>query len=165
MRRTLRGPAAPCRTTARWLQVALLAAVAVALPAAAAVYKWTDANGRVVYSDQPPPDGAKAEQLQGPQPPANPHAVREMANQEAELKKRQQERSKQSDDEARRRAEADQRTVACARAEAQIRTLGANQQVVYRLNEKGERVALDDATRVKERLELERWMKANSCAR
>ena len=36
------------------------------LPAAAALYKWTDANGRVVYSDQPPTPSVKAETLNAP---------------------------------------------------------------------------------------------------
>ncbi len=30
--------------------------------AAQAVYRWTDANGRVIYSDQPPPPGVKGEE-------------------------------------------------------------------------------------------------------
>jgi hypothetical protein len=143
----------------------LIAALAVALPAAAALYKWTDATGQVVYSDQPPPGSVKSELLQGTPPAANPHAVREMANQEAELRKRQQERTKQSENEANTRADREKRVAACARAEGQVRALGASQQVVYRVNEKGERVALDDATRLKERQELERWMTANNCAR
>src|SRR4029453_18753239 len=52
-------------------------------------YKWTDANGRVVYSDQPPLGDVKIETLQGPPPPANPNAVKEMAVKDLELKKRQ----------------------------------------------------------------------------
>ncbi|MCC6869698.1 MAG: DUF4124 domain-containing protein, partial [Burkholderiales bacterium] len=42
---------------------ALLAAGALALAgtSAAALYKWTDASGRVVYSDQPPTGNVKVE--------------------------------------------------------------------------------------------------------
>ncbi len=40
--------------------------------APAALYKWTDAQGRIVYSDQPPMGNVKSEQLRGPPPPANP---------------------------------------------------------------------------------------------
>jgi len=36
-----------------------LGVVLAAGPAAAALYKWTDASGRVVYSDQPPPPSVK----------------------------------------------------------------------------------------------------------
>ena len=37
----------------------------------AALYKWTDANGRVVYSDQPPP-AVKAESQRGRRRPRIP---------------------------------------------------------------------------------------------
>ena len=40
----------------RLLTLALLLA---ALPASAVLYKWVDQDGKVHYSDQPPPDGAK----------------------------------------------------------------------------------------------------------
>ena len=36
--------------------------LAIALPAPAAMYKWVDAQGRVQYSDQPPPPGVKVEE-------------------------------------------------------------------------------------------------------
>jgi hypothetical protein len=152
------------RRTKRIAGTAIAAAVAclvLAAPAAAALYKWTDANGRVVYSDQPPPANIKAEQLNATPPPANPHAVREMANQEAELKKRQAERAKADEQIAKARAEAEKKSAACTRAAGQVRALAAGQQAVYRVNEKGERYALDDAARLKERQELEAWVKAN----
>jgi hypothetical protein len=147
------------------MRFAAVAALALSLPAAAALYKWTDANGRVVYSDQPPPGSVKSEQLQAAPPPANPHAVRELAEQEAELRKRQQDRAKQTENEAKLRADASRRAAECSRAQAQVRTLGASQDIVYRINEQGERVALDEAARVRERQELERWMRANNCQR
>lgn len=37
----------------------VLALLVMALPASAAMYKWVDQNGKVHYSDQPPPDGAR----------------------------------------------------------------------------------------------------------
>ena len=37
----------------------LLTALALAAPAAAEVYRWTDSQGRVHYSDQPPPPSIK----------------------------------------------------------------------------------------------------------
>lgn len=39
----------------------LLAVAACTLPATAGVYKWTDAQGRVHYSDSPPPDQKAAQ--------------------------------------------------------------------------------------------------------
>jgi glutaredoxin len=44
------------------LRLLLLAVLVGSLPAGAGVYKWTDAQGRVHYSDDPPPE-AKAQQI------------------------------------------------------------------------------------------------------
>ena len=71
------------------LALALLGSLALSGVASSATYKWVDANGRVVYSDQPPPGNVKAEIVQGAPPPANPNAVKELAAKEAEFKKRQ----------------------------------------------------------------------------
>jgi hypothetical protein len=129
--------------------------------AAAAMYKWTDANGRVVYSDQPPPAGVKVEPVNVTPPPANPNAVRDMAIQETELRKRQGERAQSDEKNAQSRADADKRVAACARAKTQAADLGANQVLISRINDKGERVILDEAARQKERETLERWIKSN----
>ncbi len=61
------------RAAARLPALAALfaAALAFALPALAATYKWVDANGRVVYSDQPPGGGQKYEVV-GSAPPTTP---------------------------------------------------------------------------------------------
>jgi len=40
----------------RFVILAVAVAAAVALPAAAQLYKYVDKNGKTVYSDQPPPD-------------------------------------------------------------------------------------------------------------
>src|SRR5438067_10867100 len=72
-----------------WLAVLLATALIPAATGAAALYKWTDASGRIVYSDQPPPGNVKSEILKGPPPPANPNAVKDLANKELEYKQRQ----------------------------------------------------------------------------
>ena len=69
--------------------VAVAALLPVAAPSAhAALYKWADANGRTVYSDQVPP-GVKAELVGGAAPAANPDAVKEFANKAAEFRNEQ----------------------------------------------------------------------------
>src|SRR3989304_2708120 len=45
------------------LSVAIWLALCFALPAAAQMYKWVDANGKVQYSDKPPPSNVKTEKL------------------------------------------------------------------------------------------------------
>jgi hypothetical protein len=59
----------------------------------AALYKWTDANGRVIYSDQPPIGNVKVETINAAAASANPNAVKELAAKDAELKKAKQARA------------------------------------------------------------------------
>src|SRR5271167_5125031 len=77
------------RKTFRLVVCALLFA---ALPAGAALYKWTDEKGGVVYGDTPPP-GVKAERVSAVVAPANPSAVQDMAAKDAQFKKWQQQRA------------------------------------------------------------------------
>ena len=83
-----------------------------------------------------------------------------MAAKELELKKRQAdevEKDKKTDA-ARGVAK---RSEQCARTQAQMKQLAAEQIALVRYNEKGEVVYVDDATRRKERADLETWVKAN----
>ena len=76
------------------LRLAACTLVFAALPAAAALYKWSDENGRVVYGDTPPP-GVKAERVNPAVAPADPNAVRDMAAKDAQMNKRQQNRAEE----------------------------------------------------------------------
>ncbi len=149
--------------TPRATAAVLLAAGALALAgaASAALYKWTDANGRVVYSDQPPPGNVKVETIQGAPPPSNPNAVKELAAKEAELKKRQIDAADAAKKAEAQRADLARVGDACSRAQMQIKQLAAEMIGLARYNEKGEIVIVDDATRRKEREQLENWYKAN----
>lgn len=118
----------------------LLALTATA--ASAALYKWTDANGRVVYSDQPPSGNVKYEVIGGAAPPANPNAVRDMAAQDAEFRKRQADKAEEAAKSEKARAEAARRTELCTQARARVRLLQDESQPLVQLNEKGERVTM-----------------------
>lgn len=141
----------------------LLAAGAFALagPASGTLYKWTDANGRVVYSDQPPPGNVKVETIQGAPPPSNPNAVKELAAKEAEYKKRQLDAADAAKKAEAQRAELAKVGDACTRAQLRIKQLAAEMIGLARYNDKGEIVFIDDATRRREREQLDNWYKAN----
>lgn len=144
------------------LAVALLC-LAVSGGTSATLYKWTDPNGRVVYSDQPPTGNVKTEVVQGAPPPSNPNAVKDLAAKDLELKKRQTdavEKDKKSEAE---RVQLAKRNEQCARTQSQIRQLASEQVALIRYNEKGEAVYVDGETRRKERADLENWVKQN-CA-
>jgi len=149
-----------CRTL-----VVVAAVLWIAGPATAAVYKWTDANGRVVYSDQPPPANVKVETLAAPPPPANPNAVKELAQKDAELRQRQAQRAEGEKKAEQARTDAELRRTQCAQARSNIGLLAAaSGEIIYRPNEKGERVLMDDVARRREREQLAAWVRDN-CAR
>ena len=145
----------------RLVPIACLAAAAIfgAAPAGAALYKWTDANGHIVYSDQPPPTSIKSETLKAPPPPANPNASKEMATRELEYRQRQVQKAESA-------AKADKDAQAaklnaenCTIVKGQMTQLGEENLVLYRVNEKGERVAMDAAARRAERDRLGRYLR------
>jgi len=159
IRPTGAGPAA--RRVAALL-VAAAALALVALPAAAALYKWTDANGRVIYSDQPPNGNFKVEAINAPPPPANPNAVKELASKEADLQQKRLLRADEEAKAAKTKAETDKKREQCSKVRGQIVMTQNDQNVLlFRSNEKGEPVYMDDTARRRERDQLEGWMREN----
>jgi len=132
--------------TAFVLALGLLVAAA---PAVGALYKWTDANGRVVYSDQPPPPSVKSEILNAAPPPVNPNALKENAAKDVELRQRQLLRAEQDKKSEKDGADAAKKAELCAQVRGQMKTY-ESETPVFRFNEKGERVLVDDAARAKE---------------
>ena len=131
-------------------------AVAAAVPAAAALYKWTDANGRVVYSDQPPSAAnVKAETLSAPPPAANPNAAKELAQKEADMRKRSTDRAEATAKAEKELTAKEQRAEECTRMASNIKQLSSSQFRIYRANEKGEQVEMDEAAKQRERARLE----------
>ncbi len=140
-----------------------LALAGTTTAASAALYKWTDANGRVVYSDQPPAGNVKTEIIRAPAPVGNADAVKDLANRDVEFRKKQAEAADSAKKSDAQRSDAAKRNQECTRVAGQLRLLSADQLALVRQNEKGEIVQLDNAMRQKERTDLELWMKAN-CA-
>jgi hypothetical protein len=139
----------------------VLAAVCAAPPALGALYKWVDANGRVVYSDQPPTGDFKIETISGPPPPANPNATQDLANKQLETKKQQSEAAVNAKKAAQQRADAEKRVDACREARAEVARMSADQVLLYSINEKGEQVFLNDAERKRRRDAAELFIKGN----
>lgn len=139
--------------------------LALALPTAAgaALYKWTDANGRVVYSDQPPTGGVKYETVGGAPPPANANAAKDLAQQEADLKKRQAERVEAEAKAQKAQADAAKRASICSQARGRARQLAESDQVIlYRYNEQGQPVAMSPEDRRRE-LDEQRKLEREYC--
>jgi hypothetical protein len=149
------------------LRKSLLAAffgglIALAAASAQAVlYKWTDENGRVVYGDQPPA-GAKPERVNPGIGPADPNAVRSMAAKDAEIKKRQQQRTEDEAKADKEQADAKKKVDMCGQARGRIRTLREDVNV-YRYNEKGEKIFFEPAERQKAIADNEKLMRDLNC--
>jgi len=154
------------------LSVAIALALCVALPASAQMYKWVDANGKVQYSDKPPPSNIKTEKLRPPPPAPTPSAPaagaagtggaagagdakggapkdaaksapRTAAEQEQAFRKRQAESAKAQEKQAQKDKEAGDRAENCKRAKAALANLELGGRQ-SRIDEKGERVFLDE---------------------
>lgn len=140
------------------LSVALGLALFVALPASAQMYKWVDSDGKVHYSDKPPPSNIKTEKLRAPGRASAPAASegkggiqkdgakagpKTAAEQEQAFRKRQLDAAKAQEDEGKKQAQARDRAENCKRAKAAVANLqvGGRQ---MRIDEKGEHVFLDD---------------------
>ena len=149
--------------TSRSLAGIAAALALCALPAgAASLYKWVDANGRVVYSDQPPnAPNVKAEKLNAAAPPGDPNAVKELAQKDVELKKRATERDEAYAKAGKDRVQKQKQAEECTRVASALTQLGWSQVILYRANEKGEDVAMTEAERNKEKARLEAYQKQN----
>jgi hypothetical protein len=149
--------------------VAMLAAV-LATPAEAQ-WKWRDKNGRVQYSDQPPPSGVPDKDVLQKPASANRQAAAPVAaavaavpasaasgialtpktvEPELEAKRRKADEEKAAKDKAEEQKLAAARADNCSRARSQLRTIDDGIRIA-RTNATGEREILDDKARAEER--------------
>ena len=148
------------RLPARFLLLAtLLAAVSAS---AQNMYKWTDDSGRVTYSDQPPVGKVKSQEIVKINGPTPSNAVRQIADQDTQFKKRQEESTKKQAEAAKKEQFEAIRQDSCARARGELRALRENVPLA-RMNESGERVVLDDNARESEGRRLEAFIE-ESCS-
>lgn len=135
----------------RILILALL--LAFASGAAAQLYRWVDKDGRVRYTDTPPPAGVQARTLQAPaSAPVSPGEGKpapSVSEQEQAFRQRQLEAQKAAEKSALAQKEAETKRQNCARAQEYLRTLESGQRV-SRTNAQGEREFIDDAARARE---------------
>jgi Domain of unknown function (DUF4124) len=138
----------------KWLA---LAALLIALPASAQMYKCVDERGVVHYTDKPtagckgglvdiqpiPPLSGQATKPQAPNP----------AQQDADFNRRQIERERQD---SLGKAAQNER---CARVRQELAWLSAATRVA-RINDAGERVYMDDATRDARMAQLKQQIRA-----
>ncbi|HEY7240762.1 MAG TPA: DUF4124 domain-containing protein [Burkholderiales bacterium] len=143
------------------LALALCALAFAALPAAAALYKWTDENGRTVYGDTPPA-GVKAERVNAALPPADPNAVRDMAAKDQQINKRQRDRAEDDAKAEKAQADAKAKLDRCAQLRGNIEMMRSTA-AVYRFNDKGEKIYLEPADREKSIADAQKQLRTLKC--
>lgn len=116
-------------------------------PVSAELYKWTDAEGKVHFSDQPPPPEVKAPVTVKPRrPAAAPAAPATPAyvEQEADFRKRQVEAAEKAKAEKQAADVAAEKQRNCEQARTQVASLQSGSRIT-RSNAAGEQIFLTDA--------------------
>ena len=111
-----------------------------------ALTKWVDAEGKVHYSDEPPPLDVKAKKLTTPSPASGVPAPKTYLEREAELKKTQKAKEEAEQKAAKQQEETLTKQKNCASLRTNLTTL-ENSPRITSYNDKGERIIMDDAAR------------------
>lgn len=145
----------------RYLAIAFLFAAVTSAPTVTAdvVYKWTDADGNVHYEDRPSAN-ASAELLQISSNRTNRNNVQARVQQRQESRSARQdadtEAAKQAQIDAQEKDDAQKREHQCAAYKANLENLqNAEGGRLYRYDDTGERVYLDDKQRTEARQHAE----------
>ena len=132
--------------------------------------KWVDENGKVQYSDQPPPANVKAKKLRSAIPSGTsstaaasaPAATKTLAEREAEWKKAQQAKKEAADKSAQEQAQQAEKKANCSAAQQNLTALQTAAPITE-YNAMGERTYLDDSQRqqriAKARQDVDDWCK------
>lgn len=136
------------------LRLTIFLLLAMTTTAHAGVTKWVDADGKVQYSDQPPPATVKSQKaLNIKTSPALPKAAsssnsdgRNIAEKDLEFRKRQVKTEEAAAKEAKEQEEAKQAKANCEQSRRQLQALQEGQRI-SRYDEKGERIFMEDADR------------------
>jgi hypothetical protein len=147
------------------MKALLLPLIAVATllagSAGAEMYRWVDENGRVQYSDQPPPATVNQKKemrarVKVKPAPAAAEAAPTYVDQEAEFRKRQVDKAQKEAAEQKAQEEAAAKQRNCQQARQHLTTLQSGMRIT-RANAQGEQEYLDDAQIAEE---LQRAQKA-----
>lgn len=124
------------------------------------IYQWKDKSGQIVYSDNPPAGNIPSRRLRrdavGEITGQETAPTKSVADQDLELKKRQQEQGEKQAKSDKESADSKAKAQNCEMAKNQLAALESGQRIA-RFNAQGEREYLDDAQRA---AEVERTRKA-----
>jgi hypothetical protein len=146
----------------RCLTLFVLLYAAAGIAAAAGLYKWVDENGKVVYSDTPPPANAKeSKSISAAAPPADMNATKALNSRRDQLQKSRDADAEQAKKDAEAAKVQAENQANCSQWKGELIALDRGT-VGARINEKGERVLLDDKELARRKADLNRWI-GDSC--
>lgn len=111
---------------------ALLLPLILAFPASAQIYEWRDVDGKVIYSDKPPP-GVDAKLIRRgalPAPTASPQPTKSLAEKEVEFRERQAEAAEKKEKKSQEKLKAAQRAERCQQAREHLKILKSADRVL-----------------------------------
>lgn len=154
-------------------------ALVLAMPAAAEIYQWRDAQGQIHYSDTPPPGQNATKIPPAPKPPTKvtpngdaaptggepkagePAKPKTVPERELEFRQRRAAAAEATAKAEQERLQSAERQRTCERARAQLAALEGGQRM-SRYGIDGERIVLDDAGRAEE-IERTRGFVESTC--
>jgi hypothetical protein len=129
------------------IRIVFLACLLIPIAAAAQMYKWVDEKGVTHYSETPPPDG-KAAKVDirpatggGSTPAGGDWKQRELESKQQRIQKDQDQQQEQKQSSARYNN--------CTEAQRQL-AIAQQPRPLFQVNDKGEKVYLDDKDRDRE---------------
>jgi Domain of unknown function (DUF4124) len=140
-------------------------ALCFCLDASAQLYKWTDKNGKVQYSDTPPPADAKSSsalKVDAAPPPA-PARSGTLSEQEKAFQKRRNDLAASATKAETEKVSAEEKANRCGEARAYLATLNDGGRIA-RTNAQGERELLNDEDIDRQKLRAQRAIN-ESCGR
>ena len=137
--------------------IALAVMFAAASPAHA-IYKWVDEKGVTHFSEDPPPDGRKSQKIEPKvTPPSSDARPADWKQREQDQRRQRLEQDQKNDyQKAKSQHNAAERKNRCTYAQRELHVLD-KQIPVYSINEKGEKVYLEDKDRP---AQIAQWKRA-----
>lgn len=117
------------RMFAPWCAGLLFTLSAVAVPAAAGMYKWTDADGQVHYSQSPPPTGVQGQELKAPPKVDSESAVEDLKARQKGFDERVENKAKAEEEAAKTADQAAEKARYCEQLRADLAGLQTAQRI------------------------------------
>lgn len=141
----------------RWSALIVLL---VALPAAAELYRWTDENGKVHFSDRPVSDDAEELEVKAPPKLGQGNTVREVNERLDRLRTSEAEReAKEREQEEKLQAKLKKQRAACARQKDRLNSF--RNYVMYTLEDDGSRRYYENEEKKQKIAEISKWIAEN----